>query len=735
MKHFFTLFMMVLFLANAIGQNVGINNPTPQTALDIIGRLRLHPIGVEVTSAYPSFPANQGYVSYYGTPGVDFSIFSPTGHKGSFLVIENTTPNVLTISGLTDVPSGKLVLLFYSDLGWIVINEISKEWSMNGNAGTNPSTNFLGTIDNQALSIKTNDIDRIRISNEGKVGIGNSDPNLSLDITGGFGIRSVIGIPYLNNYNIPINVSFIELQQDGNVTGPVTIAGPDPWIDGRRVVIRNICGYPATFGTTVINSLETKEFICRNIGGWSAISENDPSQLEKIIEGSNTGWRLLGRDPNDYGDIGNHAVDFSVSALTSTILGATGDVSFAAGFETTASGHFSTAFGIDSDATGEASLAANRSWAAGLRSAAFNEAQAHGKNSFATGNGYVGDTGTNAAGISGGGAFGVNTAALGEGTHAVAFSSTAVGRYNEGGFNTSNRTSWVDTDPLFMIGNGTADNARSNALLVQKNGKMSIGPAAPAPSSILDIQSTTAGFLPPRMTLAQRNAIAAPAEGLMISCTDCSTKGLHQYINGAWQAMTSSNTGNYGTVVNPVTGKIWLDRNLGASQVATSPTDAASYGDLYQWGRNADGHQIRTSGITATLASNFFTHNGLFITTNTSPNNWLSSVETHMWSGTAAENNPCPSGFRIPTAAEWEQERLTWSSNNATGAFTSPLKLPMGGYRNFFDGSLYNVDTNGRYWSSTVSFTNAGFLYFVSTSAYWSSNIRADGNSVRCIKD
>ena len=37
-------------------------------------------------------------------------------------------------------------------------------------------------------------------------------------------------------------------------------------------------------------------------------------------------------------------------------------------------------------------------------------------------------------------------------------------------------------------------------------------------------------------------------------------------------------------VENPLTGRTWIDRNLGASQVATSPTDTAAYGDLYQWG-------------------------------------------------------------------------------------------------------------------------------------------------------
>ncbi len=190
--------------------------------------------------------------------------------------------------------------------------------------------------------------------------------------------------------------------------------------------------------------------------------------------------------------------------------------------------------------------------------------------------------------------------------------------------------------------------------------------------------------------------------------------------------------GNYGTVVNPVTGKVWLDRNLGATQVATSSTDAASYGDLYQWGRNADGHQIRTSGTTATQATNYFTTGGLFIT---GSSNWLSNVETHMWSGTAAENNPCPSGFRVPTAAEWEQERLTWISNDAAGAFASPLKLPLAGFRRYSDGSLSSVGAFGIYWSSTVSGTLARNLNFNSSDAVMTTIFRTSGFSVRCIKD
>ncbi len=266
-------------------------------------------------------------------------------------------------------------------------------------------------------------------------------------------------------------------------------------------------------------------------------------------------------------------------------------------------------------------------------------------------------------------------------------------------------------------------------------GSVGMGTIQPHVSAALDVTSTTMGFLPPCMTKAQRDAIATPAEGLVISCTDCSMKGLHQYINGSWQPIMSGSAGNYETVVNPATGKIWLDRNLGATQVSSSSSDAASYGDLYQWGRNADGHQIRTSGTTITLATSYFTTTGLFITTNTNPYNWLSVVETHMWSGTSAENNPCPSGFRVPTAAEWNQERLTWVSNNAAGAIASQLKLPMAGTREFINGSVNNEGSNGFYWSSTAQASGAWSLIFSSDNSYMDSNYRALGFSVRCLKD
>jgi translation initiation factor IF-3 len=50
----------------------------------------------------------------------------------------------------------------------------------------------------------------------------------------------------------------------------------------------------------------------------------------------------------------------------------------------------------------------------------------------------------------------------------------------------------------------------------------------------------------------------------------------------------------YRSVHSPNTGRVWLDRNLGADQVAKFKGDQKSYGDLYQWGRAHDQHEQRT---------------------------------------------------------------------------------------------------------------------------------------------
>ncbi len=178
-----------------------------------------------------------------------------------------------------------------------------------------------------------------------------------------------------------------------------------------------------------------------------------------------------------------------------------------------------------------------------------------------------------------------------------------------------------------------------------------------------------------------------------------------------------------------------MDRNLGATQAATSSTDGNAYGDLYQWGRESDGHQCRTSATTTALSSTDQPANGNFILAPDAPGDWRSPQNDNLWQGVGGINNPCPSGYRLPTEAEWEIERLTWGTNNAAGAFASPLKLPLAGYRVGTSGSLSIGGAAGSYWSSTVNGVNSQGLNFNSGNAYMSSSSRASGVCVRCIKD
>jgi len=378
----------------------------------------------------------------------------------------------------------------------------------------------------------------------------------------------------------------------------------------------------------------------------------------------------------------------------------------------------------------------------------------------------------------------------------------------------------------------------------------------PHPSAILDLQSSQKGFLPPRLTTAERDAINAPALGLVIF--NITTQCLNFFIGTGWneicgapimpignvlslncntaihngtltQSSSASNVnsqisytgGNGGTytgqtvfstgvtgltaslapgnllngsgnitytitgtpngsgtaffllsfcgqsctltrtvlapppptypsnavfcasgptaivdVINPITGKTWMDRNLGATQVASSVSDVNSYGDLYQWGRRSDGHQCRTSATTNVLSSIDQPAHGSFILNPNSPFNWLISENSNLWQGVNGVNNPCPGGYRLPTETELSAEISSWSSPNSAGAIASPLKWSAGGYRVYTNGSFWGAGAHAYYWTSTV--VNSSSIRGAFNSSVAGSNnadLRGFGFSVRCIKN
>ena len=218
--------------------------------------------------------------------------------------------------------------------------------------------------------------------------------------------------------------------------------------------------------------------------------------------------------------------------------------------------------------------------------------------------------------------------------------------------------------------------------------------------------------------------------GSFSQCTEVSFKGI-----------------TYCAVMSPYTGRTWLDRNLGASEVCTSLDDANCYGDYYQWGRLADGHEIPDSNKTDVLAEDIANAGSAFIMSQSLPYDWvntannvdddgsLRTAQWHLTDGTSV----CPAGYRVPTNTELEDELLSAQNTitNNVDAYESFLKLPSAGYRDNSDGTLHDMGKAGYVWSNTVSrdLNMSTRTEYNATDATNGPAYRALGQSVRCIQN
>lgn len=207
----------------------------------------------------------------------------------------------------------------------------------------------------------------------------------------------------------------------------------------------------------------------------------------------------------------------------------------------------------------------------------------------------------------------------------------------------------------------------------------------------------------------------------------------------------------YKTVVSQQTGRVWLDRNLGAtkvcdktrsefsSNVAYANSQRECFGDYYQWGRKTDGHQLVNSIKTASLQTHTQNTNNKFSYSDTPRYDWVSNTDdpygnsrTTFWNkddGTSI----CPPGFKVPTVSEWSSEAV--NRNNVT----SILKIPYSGYKTWSDGVLIVEGGYTKVWTQT-SYQNLGAKAltfsdsYVGTGSFDSYERRASGLPVRCIK-
>jgi len=255
--------------------------------------------------------------------------------------------------------------------------------------------------------------------------------------------------------------------------------------------------------------------------------------------------------------------------------------------------------------------------------------------------------------------------------------------------------------------------------------------------------------------------ITATGTGTSITVTSLTNGTSYTFTVVATNAVGTSVASVASTAVKPncyanVDGsrKFFMCYNLGVT--VTDPSDPLlltyqlgnNNGAYYQWGRNTDGHEIPTSStqygpVSAPVANRF-------ITSGVSPFDWISPQNNSLWLDNSKEpNDPCPSGFRVPTQAQWgglfrggttvgapgsaTQNTWTWTGNGfKVGNF---LYLPAAGNRSAINAALYDVG-RGTYWSSSVTGTSAYALRFESVvvSPVYSHG-RGNGCSLRCISE
>jgi uncharacterized protein (TIGR02145 family) len=269
-----------------------------------------------------------------------------------------------------------------------------------------------------------------------------------------------------------------------------------------------------------------------------------------------------------------------------------------------------------------------------------------------------------------------------------------------------------------------------------------VGVGTNTPAGALDVDSTTSGFVMPRV--ANTSVVVNPNGGPIENGTmvyDLSINGVNVYANGSWIGSNQSTP-----IVYPQTTQVasnssggtftFMNYNLGANTSLDPHVPVRGlYGDFYQWGNNAPDANVKDKFLGGSAWGD--------LGGSTANGNWTPTEK--------GPNDPCPDGFRVPSQAEWQAVHdnnavfrtgepwavSTYEFGNALhfgpNVVTPALTLPAAGTRT--GAALENRGTHGFYWSSTENGSSAYNFRFNSSTIPVNSISRAYGFSVRCIAE
>ncbi|MCX6233617.1 MAG: hypothetical protein NT175_02690 [Bacteroidetes bacterium] len=315
--------------------------------------------------------------------------------------------------------------------------------------------------------------------------------------------------------------------------------------------------------------------------------------------------------------------------------------------------------------------------------------------------------------------------------------------------------------PYALYSEKTGDTSmwrKNQSSVYYEEGQVGIGTSEPDSSAILDVTSSTQGYLPPRMTTTERDDIENPAEGLMIYNLDCHCIN---FFNGVeWvsygqdpnldfecggQLTDVRDDKTYGTV--QIGDQCWMAENLNVGTMINGSNNQANNGTIEKYCHNNN-------------PANCATYGGLY--------QWDEAMQ---YDTTQGAQGICPNGWHIPTDDEWKVIEGTVDSQYGVGdpiwnnagwrGFDAGGNLKETGYTHWYspntgatnesgftglpggiriNGGIFgNLGYFGYFWSSSQPITYGAWFrglsgdYFANVYRYGSSE--GYGFSVRCLKD
>jgi hypothetical protein len=241
-------------------------------------------------------------------------------------------------------PAAPSTFWYYTGTQWVPIMSMATGWGVTGNSGTNPTNNFLGTIDNQDFVIRTNNTERMRVYSGGDIAIisGTTASELRFTEPSGSGVNytsiearaQAANIPWVlpdtqggartvltndgsgnlywshNANNLTFNTTTLStftsavhnLALDPNQTifrvcaqGNMDMTGLGNGSDGRFVAVCNVCNtgnlriLHDNAGSTAANRIL--------IGGGGSMSFGYNESVLLVYDGVSARWRIVGKTP------------------------------------------------------------------------------------------------------------------------------------------------------------------------------------------------------------------------------------------------------------------------------------------------------------------------------------------------------------------------------------------------------------------------------------------------------